>query len=184
MKLMQAVQMPHESGDGVYQARRDAHIFMPGSNAMTPEIRAWTRSWRNKPENAPAAEATPLKAAPAKAAKKAAKAAPGPTLAEIRNPVAKAGAEAPKAPAKAVTAHGLTPGEGIPVSNRLAVQNKLGSGGDQTLNALDRAVRNEATRAKVPELMAKLNVELSQKGIGPNDEPRKSLIAWYNKHFG
>ena len=183
MKLLQAVQNPHESGDGVYQARRDgAKDLFPGN--QSPEIRSWFRSWRNKPENAPAAP-EPAKAAPAKATKAVKKAAPAKvTQAELRSPVAKAGNAAPAAPAKAVKATGLTPGQGIPVSNRMAVQSKLGPGGDSTLNALDTATKIESKRARVPELLAKLNTELSQKGIGPNDEPRKTLNAWYQSHFG
>jgi hypothetical protein len=118
------------------------------------------------------------------AAKKAAKAAPKVTQAELRSPVPKAGAEAPAAPQANVTAKGLTPGEGIPVSTRLAVENKLGARRTPNLNALDRAIRSEATRAKVPELMAKIETELAQAGVGPNDEPRKSLMAWYREHFG
>ena len=185
MKLLNAIQNPHESGDGVYQARRDgSKDLFPGNQSA--EVRNWFRSWRNK-EQAPEAPKAPepAKATPAKAAKAVKKAAPAKvTQAELKSPVAKAGNAAPAAPAKAVKATGLNPGQGIPVSNRMAVQSKLGPGGDATLNALDTATKIESKRAKVPELLAKLNNELSQKGIGPNDEPRKTLNAWYQSHFG
>ena len=187
MKLTQAIQNPHESGDGVYAARRLANPVSPASGAMTPEVRNWFRSWRNK-EQQPSVEVSPPRNTDAalareRVAKKAAKAAPKVTQAELKNPVAKVGNEAPSAPQAAVTSHGLTDGEGLPVSNRLALENKLGQNRNN-LNALDRAVRFENTRAKVPELIAKVNTQLAQAGVGPNDEPRKSLNAWYNRHFG
>ena len=184
MKLMQAIQNPHESGDGVYAARKLAHPIAPGGS-QSPEVRNWFRSWRNKGQ-APNVEVTPPRNTDAalareRATKAAKKAAPAKvTQAEIKSPVAKVGAEAPKE-TKAVTTTGLVEGEGIPISNRLALENKLSN--RNTLNAMDRAVRHEGTRNKVPELFQTLMTQLTQAGVGPNDEPRKSLIAWYNKHF-
>jgi hypothetical protein len=137
----------HESGDGVYQAQRDASEL--SAIKQGPDVRKWLRG--------------------------------GVTQAEIKSPVPKVGNEAPSAPSS-VTTKGLVEGEGIPISNRLALENKLSN--RNTLNALDRAVRHEGTRGKVPELFQTLMTQLSQAGVGPNDEPRKSLIAWYNKHFG
>jgi hypothetical protein len=136
----------HESGDGVYQAQRDASEL--SAIKQGPDVRKWLRG--------------------------------GVTQAEIKSPVPKVGNAAPSAP-KSVTTKGLAEGEGIPISNRLALENKLSN--RNTLNAMDRAVRHEGTRAKVPELFQTLMTQLSQAGVGPNDEPRKSLIEWYNRHF-
>jgi hypothetical protein len=182
MKLVHAMQNPHESGDGVYQARRDASKLFPGPG-QSPAVRDWFRSWRKK-EQAPStpepAKATP---APAKAAKKATKAAPTVTKAELRSPVAKVGAEAPKAAEANVTAKGLTPGEGVPVSTFLALQNRLGSGKNQDLRTMDRYARVPGDYSKVPDLYRKILQQLQQAGVGPDDPVRKAFEKWFTDHF-
>jgi hypothetical protein len=161
----------HESTDGYYALRRDA-----GKVFSTPEARKW---FMTRPGAEPA-KATP---APAKAAKKTAKAAPTVTKAELRNPVAKVGAEAPKAPEANVTAHGLTPGEGVPVSNFLALQNKLGSGRSGDLRTLDRYARVPGDYNKIPDLYRRVLQQLQQAGVGPDDPVRKAFEKWFKDHF-
>src|SRR6185369_12666877 len=180
----------HESGDGVYWAQREAgklsainqsaevRKWIRGGGGATPEPakRALTTEGRESPAalpplhtNKPAAE-TPHEAAsrrarlaaaePRKATKKAAKAAPTVTKAELRSPVAKVGAEAPKAAEANVTAKGLTPGEGVPVSTFLALQNRLGSGKNQDLRTMDRYARVPGDYSKVPDLYRKILQQL------------------------
>ena len=161
----------HESTDGYYALRRDA-----GKVFSTPEARRWfmTRPSAGQPEATPA---------PAKAAKKAAKAAPTVTKAELRSPVPKAGNEAPSAPKANVTAKGLTPGEGVPTSTFLTLQNRLGSGKSQDLRTLDRYARVPGDYSKVPDLYRKILQQLQQAGVGPDDPVRKAFEKWFTDHF-
>lgn len=161
----------HESTDGYYALRRDA-----GKVFSTPEARKW---FMTRPGAEPA-KATP---APAKAAKKAAKAAPTVTKAELRSPVPKAGNEAPSAPKANVTAKGLTPGEGVPTSTFLNLQNRLGSGKSQDLRTLDRYARVPGDYSKVPDLYRKILQQLQQAGVGPDDPVRKAFEKWFTDHF-
>lgn len=202
MKLSQVGHNVHESGDGVYQARKEGDkLFFPGSSKMTPEVRDWLRSWRNK-EQAPEAPKAPAKATglpsheeaqsrarqaaaePRKATKAAKKATPAKvTQAELRNPVPKAGAAAPSATPSQIQATGLKAGEGIPTSPMLSARNKLGSGNAGTLTKLDTAVRIPARHGDIPGLLRDLQEQLGRAGVGPNDEPRKTLVAWFQEHF-
>lgn len=167
----------HESTDGYYALRREA-----GKVFSTPEARKWfmTRPTAGQPEaKAPEAPKAPAKAA--KAAKKVA--APRVTQAELRNPVEKVGAAAPSATPSQIQAKGLTPGEGVPTGPLLAARNKLGPGNSGTLTKLDTAVRIPARHSDIPGLLRDLQEQLQRAGVGPNDEPRKSLVAWFKEHF-
>jgi len=168
----------HESGDGVYWAQRESGKLSPINQSA--EVRKWIRGGGATPAAPEPAKATP---APAKAAKKAAKAAPTVTKAELRSPVPKAGNEAPAAPTANVTAKGLTPGEGVPVSTFLTLQNRLGSGKSQDLRTLDRYARVPGDYSKVPDLYRKILQQLQQAGVGPDDPVRKAFEKWFTDHF-
>jgi hypothetical protein len=168
----------HESGDGVYWAQRESGKL--SAINQSAEVRKWMRGGGATPAAPEPAKATP---APAKAAKKAAKAAPTVTKAELRSPVPKAGAEAPKVAEANVTAKGLTPGEGVPVSTFLTLQNRLGSGKSQDLRTLDRYARVPGDYSKVPDLYRKILQQLQQAGVGPDDPVRKAFEKWFTDHF-
>ena len=176
MELRSSAENVHESGDGVYEARKATdNVFFPSK--MPPEVRQWLRT-------PPKEQAPEAPKAPAKATKAAKKAAPAKvTQAELRNPVEKVGNAAPSATPSQVQASGLKAGEGIPTGPMLSARNKLGSGNAGTLTKLDTAVRIPARHSEIPGLLKDLQDQLQRAGVGPDDEPRKSLVAWFREHF-